>query len=116
MGRKKTRERGQDRTDDFGEGAVVALDVSGDALGFDEGGAEEDERVGGPRDMARVAFLCVGGFGKSGARGGVGGGGGDARRILLGYEFEARSRLHEHVVGAQRRVRAVRDGCEIGVE
>ena len=66
--------------------------------------------------MARVAFLRVGGFDNSGARGGVGGGGGDARRILLGYEFEARSRLYGHVEGTERRVRAVRDGCEIGVE
>ena len=95
---------------------MVALDVSGYALRFYEGGAEENERVGGTWDMTRVAFLRVGGFDNSGARGGVGGGCGDARRILLGYEFEARSRLYGHVEGSHRRVRAVRDGCEIVVE
>ena len=66
--------------------------------------------------MARIAFLCVGGPGSSGHRGAVGGGGGNARRILLGYEFEARGRLGNHVCGPHGRVRAVWDSCEIGIE
>src|SRR6266576_1135862 len=103
------------RTDDFGESAVVTLDVSGHALRFYERGTEEDERVRGTWDMARIAFLCVGGL-DSGGRGGVGGGGGNAGRVFFGYKFEARCRLGDRVGGAEGRVRAVRDGCKIGVE
>jgi len=89
---------------------VVALDVARHALGLDEGGTEEDERVGRARDVARIALLRVRGLG----------GGGDARRVLFGYELEALGGhqqllvLGSHVGG--ERVRAVRDGCEIGVK
>lgn len=101
--------RGRKRTDDFGECAVVTLDVSGYALRFYERGAEEDERVGGTWDMARIAFLCVRGL-CSGGRDGVSGGGGNARRVFFGYNFEARCWLGDRVDGAKGRVRAVRDG------
>jgi hypothetical protein len=74
------------RTYDFGEGAVVALNVARHALGFDEGGAEEDERVGGARDMTGIAFLRVGGLGS-----------GDVWRVFLRYELEARNQLGSHV-------------------
>ena len=103
------------RTDDFGESAVVTLDVSGHALRFYERRAEEDERVGWTWDMARIAFLCVGGL-DSGGRDGVGGGGGNARRVFFGYKFEARCRLGDCVGGAEGRVWAVWDGCKICVE
>ncbi len=97
------------RTDDFREGAVVALNVSRYALRFYERGAEEDERVGGTWDVTRIAFLCVGGF-SSGGRGGIGGGGGNARRVFFGYKLEAQGRFGDRVDRAKGRVWTVRDG------
>jgi hypothetical protein len=44
-------------SDDLGEGAVVRFDVRRDVLGFDEGGAEEDEGVWGSRDVVVWFFL-----------------------------------------------------------
>lgn len=82
---------------------MVALDVARHALRLDKGGAEEDKRVGWAGDVTRIAFLRVRGLG-----------GGDARRVFLRYELEARGRLSSHV-GAGL-VRTVRDGSEIGIE
>src|SRR6266403_4879134 len=101
------------RTDDFGKGAVVALDVPRYALGFYERGAEEDERVGRTWDMSRIAFLCVGGP-DGGGRGGHGGGGVNARHVFFGHKFEAQGWLRDRVGRAEGRDRAVWDGREVG--
>ena len=65
---------------------MVPFDVAWYALGLDEGRAEEDERVGWARDVAHLAFLCMGRFGS-----------GDAWGIFLGYKLEARSLSRSHV-------------------
>lgn len=45
--------------DDLGQGAVVGLDGGGDVLGFDEGGAEEDEGVRRAGDVVLGLLLGV---------------------------------------------------------
>jgi len=54
-------------TDDFREGAVVGLDLSRDVLAFDEGGAEEDERIRGARNVILRLLLAVGDLARRGS-------------------------------------------------
>ena len=53
-------------TDDFREGAVIGLDLARDVLPFDEGGAEEDERIRGAWNMIFRLLLAVGSLARGG--------------------------------------------------
>lgn len=49
-------------SNNFREGAVVGLDTSGDMLVLDEGGPEENEGIGGSRDMILRLLLRMSGL------------------------------------------------------
>ena len=94
-------------TDDLGQCAVIGLDLGGDMLVLDEGGAEEDEGVRGAGNMVLGLLLRVRGAAGSSAAFARG----EEKRLRVGLR-----RTRGIVERAGGDIRGERDACRGGGE